>query len=908
MLTIRAMTGGAGYAQKHLEHSDYFDQNRTVQGEWHGRGAELLGLNGAVTHEQFEAVREGLHPETGEFLRPRHSADRLATDGEVESKARSLYDFTFSAPKSVSVQALVGGDDRLLEAHRHAVSVALQEAERYAGARVRLDGANHDRQTGNLVIAAYTHDSSRQLDPQLHTHAVAANLSYDGVEGRWKALQASGVYERRAYITEVYRNELAREVRGLGYEIESQRNAKGVDNGFEIRGIPKDVLERYSQRSEQRDESIRQFAAEHGRQPTDNEVAVLVRESRPDKLHEISSAEVHRLQVDRISPQEHTNLIDLRETSIERGIPLAPERASAVQSLHHAEEHLFERKTVSKDHELMTEALRHGRGKLDLGDLRGSYEYEVSQGKLLQVGGNVATQASLERERSMVAVVDQGIHRYPALGGNDHFEPKASLRTEQRHAVETILASQDFAINLRGAAGTGKTATLQEIDRGLRAAGHEVLAVAPTRSAVEELQKVGFANSMTISRLMEDETAQQSLRGNVLIVDEAGMVSGRQMKGLLDLARREDARILFSGDTRQIQSVESSDALRILERESRMTSVSLTGIQRQSNLEYRDAIETFRKSPDQGFAKLQDMGAVREVPYMERAQAVADVYRELTASQHRNVLVVAPTHEEIGRVTQAIREDLKQRAVLGDGETLHRHIPLQWTEAQKKDISNYQPDQVLVFHRASHGIEKHEALTVTNVSGSSIHTVNERGEEKSVSLTQARSFSVHERMEIEVAAGDKLLMMGNRKEPGFRATNGELTTVRSVERGIINLEDGRSVPPNYREFTHGYAVTAHRSQGKTVDHVIVSADVMKQELFYVAASRGREGISIVTSDVERLGESLGVSMARPSAIELANDLAQQRVSSNQDIAQGPKQEIKLPIKTQEIGFEMGLGF
>ena len=265
------------------------------------------------------------------------------------------------------------------------------------------------------------------------------------------------------------------------------------------------------------------------------------------------------------------------------------------------------------------------------------------------------------------------------------------------------------------------------------------------------------------------------------------MVSGRQMEGLLDMARREDARILFSGDTRQIQSVESSDALRILERESRMTSVSLTGIQRQSNLEYRAAIETFRQSPDQGFAKLQDLGAVREVPYIERAQAVAVVYREMTPEPGRKVLVVAPTHEEIGRVTQAIREDLKQRSVLGDGETLQRHIPSQWTEAQKKDISNYQPDQVLVFHRASHGIEKHEAITVTGVSGSTIHAMNERGKAKSVSLTQARSFSVHERREIEVAAGDKLLLMGNRKEPGFRATNGELTTVRSVERGIINL-------------------------------------------------------------------------------------------------------------------------
>ena len=286
-----------------------------------------------------------------------------------------------------------------------------------------------------------------------------------------------------------YRNELAREVRGLGYEIESQRNAKGVDNGFEIRGISKDVLEQYSQRSEQRDESIRQFAAEHGRQPTDNEVAVLVRESRRDKLHEISSAEVQRLQVDRISPQEHTNLLDLRERSVERSRTLIAEKNPAVQSLQHAEEHLFERRTVSRDHELMTEALCHGRGKLDLGELRGSYEFEISQGKLLQVGGNVATQTSLERERSMVAIIDHGIHRYPALGGSDQFQPKASLSAEQSHAVETILASKDFGINLRGAAGTGKTTTLQELDRGLHAARHEVLAVAPTRSAVRNCRR-----------------------------------------------------------------------------------------------------------------------------------------------------------------------------------------------------------------------------------------------------------------------------------------------------------------------------------------------------------------------------------------------------------------------------------
>lgn len=304
VLTIRAMTGGAGYAQRHLQHSDYYDEHRRVQGEWQGRGAELLGLRGSVTPQQFEAVREGLHPETGEFLRPRHSADRTNGDGSEQSKARSIYDLTFSAPKSVSVQAMVGGDDRLIAAHDKAVREALADAENYASSRVRLNGANENRTTGNWIIATYRHDTSRELDPQLHTHAVAANLTYDGVEGRWKALQASGLYERRAYLTEVYRNALAQEVRGLGYDIEQRRDSRGRDLGFEIRGVSDDLLERYSQRSAQRDAAIEEFKEQHGRKPTDNEVAVLVRESRADKLTEIATEQVRRQQQERLLPQE----------------------------------------------------------------------------------------------------------------------------------------------------------------------------------------------------------------------------------------------------------------------------------------------------------------------------------------------------------------------------------------------------------------------------------------------------------------------------------------------------------------------------------------------------------------------------------------------------------------------------
>jgi conjugative relaxase-like TrwC/TraI family protein len=900
------MTGSAGYAQRHLEHSDYYDEHRRVQGEWHGQGAELLGLRGEVTQEEFEAVREGLHPESGEFLRPRHSADRIDANGSEQSKGRSLYDLTFSAPKSVSIQALAGGDERLIAAHDKAVREALAEAETYAAARVRLNGANEDRATANWIVAAYRHDTSRELDPQLHTHAVTANLTYDGVEGRWKALQASGLYERRAYLTEVYRNALAREVYGLGYEIEPRRDSKGRDHGFEIRGVSDELLEKYSVRSAQRDAAIERFTVEHGRKPTNNEVAVLVRESRADKLAEISTERLRKQQQARLLPEEDRALKNLHKKSLKHTRHNSFEHIREAESLQHAKEHLFERSSVVRDHELMTEALRHGRGKIDRRQLRGALELEQSRGSLIRAGNNLATREGLEREQRMIATVNHGIGRYERLSGRE-FSPSERLQEEQQRAVHQVLDSQDFAVNLRGAAGTGKTATLTEIARGLREAGREVLAVAPTRGAVEELQKVGFRDAMTISRLLEDPKVQTALRGRVLIVDEAGMVSGRQMEGLLKLAEREEARILFSGDTRQLQSVEASDALRILEQEAQMKSVSLTAVQRQTRAEYRDAIQTLRHSPEQGLEKLERLGAVREVPYLERAQAVASAYWALISDSNRSVLVVAGTHEEIGKITDAIREDLKQRGELDRGIVSKRYVPLQWTEAQKKDLVNYKSGQVLLFHRSSHGIEKYEALTVERTDNWGIVAKDQHGIERTVSPTQARSFSVHEHQQIEVAPGDTLLLTGNRRDAGFRATNGELVRVRDVDGGHIHLEDGRTLPVNFHEFNHGYAVTAHRSQGKTVDAVILSADAMKQELFYVGASRGRQEIVVVTSDRGQLRELLGISTARPSATELARDQSLHHSAPRLGPEQPPLLAIEPSMLREKTGYRHNFG-
>ena len=156
MLTIRAMSNGEGYAARHLAHSDYYAEGERVVGRWFGRGAQLLGLSGEVQSEHFEAVREGLHPFSGEFLRQRRSADRIAADGSTRSHGRNLYDFTFSAPKSVSIIAELTGDQRLVEAHQNAVTAALHELESYAATGVRRAGASHDRTTAISLSPSIT--------------------------------------------------------------------------------------------------------------------------------------------------------------------------------------------------------------------------------------------------------------------------------------------------------------------------------------------------------------------------------------------------------------------------------------------------------------------------------------------------------------------------------------------------------------------------------------------------------------------------------------------------------------------------------------------------------------------------------------------------------------------------------
>jgi hypothetical protein len=272
-------------------------------------------------------------------------------------------------------------------------------------------------------------------------------------------------------------------------------------------------------------------------------------------------------------------------------------------------------------------------------------------------------------------------------------------------------------------------------------------------------------------------------------------------------------------------------------------------------------------------------------------------------------LGVGATHEEIAQVTAAIRAERAHSGELGEGVHMDRYVPLHYTLAQKTDPRQFHVGQVLVFHGDTPEVRRHEALEIVRVDAHQLVARTQSGQEHVVAAHEAQAFDVYERRPIEIAPNDRLLLTANRQEPGLRVTNGEMVTVSQVdERGRLHLEDGRMIPSSYKHFDYGYAVTAHRSQGQSVDRVVIAGDTMNRELFYVAASRGREYVTVVTSDKAQLEESVGRSGARLSATELVRTMHTKLAEGlTPDASRGFERGIRAVVveARQALGVEQG---
>jgi conjugative relaxase-like TrwC/TraI family protein len=854
------------YFDEHLSHNDYYTQGETLAhdqgGHWIGIGAEQLGLQQGelVSRDVFLRLCDNLHPITGEQLTPQQSRER-----------RLYFDFVCSPPKSVSILAVTMNDRRIIEAHQEAATMALRELEQFAATRIRKDGIeNQDRTTGNLVGASFLHTTSRALDPQLHTHFVLFNCTWDKTEKRWKALQTGDMFGALNYGTAVYRNELAKRLHRLGYQ------TRKAANGFGIEGVAPELVDRFSKRSQQRDMAVKRQEAKLGRKLTKQEIAHVVHQSRPKKLKGATDDQVRRQQLGEIGFFEKRALRKVIEAANGQSRDFG-QSVTLHEAVDHGIAHVFERASVAPQHKILEAALVKGCGQLDLPLLK---EKLAERSELVRVGAEFSTREILTKELWLIRAVNGSIDTMAPI--SEHSESPSHFGPDQRKALAHVLTSTDQFTGFRGLAGTGKSTLLVELSRVLDHEGFEPVFCAPTAAAADTLRKDKL-EAVTVAKLFADRAMQRTLSPrSVIVLDEAAAVGLDDMVKVFELAALNRCRVVLSGDTGQHSSVGRGDALRILEQYSSYRFSELTTIRRQKPAAFRQVVQlAAAKQADKAFAKLVELGAVTEAATEngELYQRAAYAYLAST-NNHRSALLVSPTWAEIETVTDKVREALKAEGIVSkDEESLSVFDSLSWTEAQKRDTSQYEPGQRLRFVRKTRAFDRGETVEIQAVLESGLRVRRPDGTEVDfIPASCAMSFDVGEARELKVATGDWLLLQANH---GKEFINGERVQVREIRNGSITVTDGRVLPSTYNAFTHGYAVTSHSSQSKSVDDVFLVASsrsfgAVNREQFYVSVSRGRRRVHVFTDDAELLARRVTGSYERKAAVELQglrNDLA-----------------------------------
>jgi conjugative relaxase-like TrwC/TraI family protein len=878
------------YHQKEFtaKEQNYWSQKGVIQGEWQGRVAAQLGLAGPVSAADFAKLSQGQHPQTGEQLvRQRASYEYKDADGRTITtmEHRAGWDATFSAPKSVSLTALVGGDERLREAHRESVRVALDQLERYTQARI---GGNRPPETTcNFVVAKFEHDTARPVDgyvaPQLHTHAVIFNVT-ERENGQPRAIQPQSLFASQQFATAVYQSELTYRLRRFGYEITTGRSGAP-----EIKGYTQEYIDASSPRSQQ----IRDYLERTGR--SGKEAAEIAAHSTRDRkgihsLRDVMAA--HRKLAAEFGNQAEAVVRAARERVHQRQKDSFKTIDLVRESLTFARDKNFEREAVVDERALFRDALRRGMGEVTYPQVRANLDARLVTGEfqIVERLQNVparwfTTAKTIAAEREILGHVRQGqqqvapiLPRQQAIAFSGQ---PPHLNHAQRNVIEDVLSSRDRVQGLQGFAGVGKTSTLAVIRNAAESRGYKVSGLAPTSRAARQLTEVGVESRTLqafLARTPEPAIPEQK---RLYFIDESSLASTNQMREFLSRLGPQD-RVLLIGDIRQHQGVEAGRPFEQLQAAG-MQTARLDEIVRQQDPTLKSAVELLAAGHvPAALNALQEQGRVKEIPNREeRVLTIAKSYVEFPDK----TLIVSPDNASRRELNAAVRRELKRTGVLAREDHQFRVLVQRpdMTGAERSWASHYEIGDIVRYARGSRaiGIEGGSYATVTRTShtGNQLTIEKANGQLRTYDPRRLTGVNIYQATDREFAVGDRIQFTAPDKSLGV--ANRDLGIVESIspEGHVLARLDGNGQiefnARNYRHFDHGYAVTSHSAQGLTAERVLVHADtgvhpdLLNSRFAYVSVSRASHEATLFTDNMKKLAPQLSTDISKTSALEIA---------------------------------------
>lgn len=841
------------YYNSGLSKEDYYTEKGDIIGKWYGKASKKLGLSGDINQEEFKALIHNQKPISKEQITPRNNSNR-----------RIGYDINFHAPKSVSIAYNLTQDENILNSFREAVKETMIEIEKKALTMVRKNGAAEKRETGNIVYGEFIHFTARpvdgKIDPHLHAHCFTFNCTYDEKEQRFKALQNENIKNNAPYFEARFHASFSKQLEENGYTISRTKQ------NWELKGISQEAIKEFSQRTKQ----IEEFAIK--RDITDaKQKAELGAKTRQKKDKKLSWNELTEQWNKRLNDEDKEGFNNLKKQSTKKEDLNYMIKETALN--------VFERKSVIEDLRFKALVMKRAVGQYKPKEI----EKAISEMDFINNKFNgknyLTTKKIVTEENAMLEFAVKGKGCYKPFT-TEHQLTVDFLNSQQKEAIKHIHHSRDTVTIIEGGAGVGKTTLMKEVVYGIEKNGKNVIPLAPSAQASRGVMRnEGFNNADTIARFLIDKEMQKKAKNNVIWIDEAGMVGTRTMAQIFKIAETNKTRVILTGDSRQHSSVERGDAMRLLKEKGAIKSPKVTEILRQKGA-YKKAVSDISNGDIlDGFYQLSKLGAIETVKDDERYKKLANDYIEIREAK-KKVLVIAPTHAEGKKVTDEIRASLKKSGLLAKKEmkiTALKNLHL--TEGEKKDILSYEKGIILQTIQNIPQIKRGSKFEVTgNVKENKIELINTEGETTFVDTLYSNRFNLYQPQDINLAQGDKIRITQNgfaqRNDKKLRLDNGSIHEIKEVStKGNIILKNGATIQKDYGHISHGYVVTSHASQGKTVNTVLVaqssqSFTASNAKQFYVSVSRGKEKVKIYTDNKEDLLKSIKNDTKRLGASEL----------------------------------------
>ncbi|MES2676887.1 MAG: MobF family relaxase [Pseudomonadota bacterium] len=867
MLSVSKIKNSKG-ASHYFAKDDYYakdDPNHQQLSGWYGKGAKILGLSGEVNPKIFEKILAGNLPNGKQI--------GLIKDGEfIHDSGRDL---TFSAPKSVSIMALIYNDKRLIEAHKIAVKSTLDEIEKnYLKTRIKQDGITNTITTNNLIAATFEHHTSRNLDPQLHTHCVIANATRDN-NGKWKSAFFDDIYDNKKLLGAIYRSELAYQIKQLGYEI----IIKGNDAVFELKNVNHELLEIFSTRSKE----IKQKAGENASQKQLEKAALITRSKKqePNNLKAIWQEKLdnfyhqQKLSHQIIPPQPNPIFSDQQKSNNE----------IAKEAVNYAILHLSERKTIFSKQELIITALNDKLSQVRLEDINHQINHLIQKKELLpskhhQLPDSFTTQSLLNQELNIIKIMQDGKNQHqPIINDIDKYSDLlTNLNLGQKQSVELILTSKDRVIGIQGYAGVGKTFMLKCANQIVKKQDYNFIGLSPTGVATKNLEQESGIKSITLQKFLNQydgvakgrgtthgrEIMAREFRDKIVIVDEASMISNHQMQNLLTISKQLNFRLVLVGDKNQLPAVEAGIPFALLQQNG-MPTAQMTEIIRQNNNNLKSAVyDAINYDIAKAFDKIEIN--IKET----REEIISKVIKEfmlLSEAQRKSTLIIAPANEDRIKINQMISDSLNQARINQQPHTIYENTNL--TEQQKTRTAHFEKGNILLFNKNRDylNIKKNDYCQIINIEAKTNQLiVKNLTTEKLTAFNPKQIKGKADKIYFEVFAkksrnfkeGDKIAF--TRSIEDLKILNSSQGTINHLDNNQISitLEDGRKINLNHnsnasKHLDHSYAITTHKAQGLTCNNVIAIVDSTRKNLtnqknFYVEISRAKERAIIITDD------------------------------------------------------------